>query len=84
MKTYALIIRKTDADAVTSGVRTAFEQGLKRVYPSYDYMLGFIEGYGFGKLLVRTLSELEHLHNDQDLSHHSYIYFVRVESPEYE
>lgn len=58
-----------------------FEEFLKRKFKSYDYLCGFCDGYGFGKIEILTLGDIERINNDPTLQYlqHNYLYVVEVD-----
>ena len=77
---YYLKVAKRDLKGVSSAVRTQFEKDLKRKFKSFDYMLGFCDGYGFGNIEILELSDIERINNDENLEylHYNYLYLVEV------
>lgn len=61
--------------------RDVFEELLKREFKSYDYLCGFCDGYGFGKIEILTLEDIERINNDATLQYlqHNYLYLVKVD-----
>lgn len=55
-----------------------FEKNLVREFKSYDFMAGYVLGYGFGKIEILTLSEVESINNDPVNNYLSYSYLFLV------
>ena len=75
MKTYVFFI--DDREISYNDLKT-FKTNLKTEFVSYDYMRGYAEGYGFGKIRIATLEEFQEAYNDAKLSN-KYIFFVHVD-----
>lgn len=78
---FYLKIAKKELKGITSQVRTQFEKDLKRKFRSYDYLCGFCDGYGFGKIEILPLDKIEQINNDENLQylHYNYLYLVTVD-----
>lgn len=76
---YYLKIAKKE---LKGAMRQQFEENLKRNFRSYDYLCGFCDGYGFGKIEILPLDKIEKINNDENLQylHHNYLYLVSVEN----
>lgn len=77
MKTYYFAVSKKDLG--NGYYKEAFEENLKKNFKNYDHMLGFVEGYGFGKIDIIDSCRLENWGNDMDILKYKYIYAVTTE-----
>lgn len=76
MKTYVLVTLKENF--YTPSDRETFEQSLRLSFPSYDYLMGFIDGYGLGKIKVKSLDEFTKMHNKLGSDADFLIYFATI------
>lgn len=84
MSFYYLKVAKRDLQSISSEVRKQFERDLKRKFRSYDYLCGYCEGYGFGKIEILSLEDIERINNDENLKylHYNFLYLVSVDNEE--
>lgn len=75
---FYLKVSKKDLKGV---LKQDFEENLKRKFKSYDYLCGFCDGYGFGKIEILPLEKIEQINNDINLCYlqHNYLYLVSVD-----
>lgn len=80
MKQYVLLINKNDLSE--SDFITLLEN-LKTSFRSYEYMMGFLDGYCFDKYLTRTLNDFENAFNRETITNKTHwIKFLTVEETE--
>ena len=60
MKIYVLLLNKND---LNDADYISLLENLKTSYRSYEYMMGFLDGYCFDKYLTRKLEDFEILFN---------------------
>lgn len=75
---FYLKVSKKDLKGV---LKQDFEENLKRKFKSYDYLCGFCDGYGFGKIEILPLEKIEQINNDINLCYlqHNYLYLASVD-----
>lgn len=78
MKTFAFVIKRKD---LNDEQLTYFENDLITSFKSLDYMQGYALGYGFGKIQIVELNDLQKKYNKTLLKEpDDYIFFVNVEN----
>ena len=84
MNFYYLKVAKRDLQGISSEVRRQFERDLKRKFRSYFHLCGYCDGYGFGKIEILPLEDIERINNDENLQylHHNFLYLVSVDNKE--
>lgn len=82
MTTFVFTIRRDDIDSPSGASKKQFEKDLVTNFKSIDYMQGYAQGYGFGKIKILTLDEFQKIHNSVT-SINNYAYFVYVKDNYY-